>query len=142
LIYPAVYASSAIAPFLPSMEINGHILLDGAFSNPLPISEAVKHKMDVIIAVSFHERVEDKTNEYPLATWGNFWTRCAENSISAKTAQAISMHHYEIINIPVSFEENISLWSTNFIPYIFSKGREAVASKGNQILEAIRNFQS
>lgn len=52
----AVYASSSCFPLLPPIRIDGRWLIDGAFSSPLPVMEAVKRGMDVIIALDFTQQ--------------------------------------------------------------------------------------
>ena len=53
LVWEAAYASGALFPILPAIEIDGQFLIDGVYSSPLPIMEAVHEGMDVIIAMSF-----------------------------------------------------------------------------------------
>jgi NTE family protein len=56
LVADAVYASGALFPILPPIQIGGRWFVDGAYSSNVPIMEAVKRNIDVIITVIFEEK--------------------------------------------------------------------------------------
>lgn len=54
----AVYASMAILPFLPPLQMNGRCLFDGCFSSPLPIMPAVAFPADIHIVLEVLEELK------------------------------------------------------------------------------------
>ena len=56
LVADAVYASGAVFPILPPICIEGRWFVDGAYCSNVPVMEAVKRNMDVIIAVVLEEK--------------------------------------------------------------------------------------
>jgi NTE family protein len=64
LVCDALYASSALFPILPPIQIDGRWVRDGYYTSPLPVSEAVKHDMDVIIALTFFDPIDTGADNY------------------------------------------------------------------------------
>jgi NTE family protein len=139
LVWEAVYASSALYPIMPPIAINGRWLIDGAFSSPLPVLEAVKRNMDLIIAMSFEERVAELPNSF----LGFFMRSLSFNTrwlLRNQLALSIDLHHHEIIMINVVFHKLLRLRDVNEIPMILEVGAKAVEAQKTEILAAIKNF--
>ena len=139
LLCEAVYASGALFPLLPPLSIDGQLLMDGVYSSPLPVMEAVNQDMDVIIAMTYEERTtRDSKGFVPYfmrsVGYTQFWLQ------RSQVAMSVDLHHHEIVFINVVFDKFISLRSTRRIPEILEKGEQAVDSKKEEILEAIKNF--
>ena len=139
LLREAVYASGALFPLLPPLSIDGRLLMDGVYCSPLPVMEAVKQGMDVIIAMTYEERTtEDSKGFVPYfmrsVGYSQYWMQRSQVALS------VDIHHHEIIFINVVFDKFISLRSTRRIPEILEKGEQAVAPKQEEILAAIKNF--
>jgi NTE family protein len=135
----AIYASGAFFPVLPPLYIDGRWLGDGVYSAPVPVMEAVKRNVDVIIALDFKERV---TSE-PLGFLDCFYRHTGTAMETLKRSQmllSIEMHHYEIIVIQVEFDHSISLRNVEELPAIMAAGEDAVAQSQADILYAIQNF--
>jgi len=62
LLRETVYASSALFPIFPAIRIDDRWLIDGVYSAPLPIMQAVMEGMDVIIAMT-NEEVTQKESK-------------------------------------------------------------------------------
>jgi len=95
--------------------------------------------MDLIIAVSFEERV----TEPPDSFLGYFMRSLGFNVrwlLRNQLALSIDLHHHEIIMINVVFNKMISLREVNEIPMILELGAKAVAAEKDEILAAIKNF--
>lgn len=139
LLRDAVYASGALFPLLPGLQIDGRWLMDGIYSAPLPVLEAVNNDMDVIIAMTYEERTTVESRgfvPYFLRAHGYSHHWLQRN----QTALSVEMHHHEIIFINVIFDKFISLRSVRRIPEILEKGKLAVEQKKDEILAAIANF--
>ena len=140
LLWQAIYASGALYPLMPPIEINGRLLMDGVFSSPLPVMEAIHESMDVIIAMSFEEVTTQRSKGFVQTLMRNIdyshkWLLRNQNAIS------IDLHHYEIIFINVVFDRIIGLRSIHRIPEIRKIGENAVQEKKEEILAAIENFK-
>ena len=137
----AVYASSAVFPLLPPLEINGSWLGDGYYTSSLPVMEAVKRGMDVIIAVIFHDPINDKADSY-MDCLANYYTIQGNAVTRFQLALSINMHEHEIIIIKVPFRNPINMWDVHYIPEIIETGRLAIAERQADILTAIHSFAS
>jgi NTE family protein len=141
LLRDAVYASGALFPLLPGLQIDGRWLMDGVYSVPLPVLEAVNKDMDIIIAMTYEERTTVESRgfvPYFLRAHGYSHHWLQRN----QTALSVEMHHHEIVFINVIFDKFISLRSVRRIPEILEKGKMAVEDKKSEILSAIENFST
>jgi NTE family protein len=139
LLREAVYASGALFPLLPGLQIDGRWLMDGIYSSPLPVLEAVNNQMDIIIAMTYEERTTVESRgfvPYFLRAHGYSHHWLQRN----QTALSVEMHHHEIVFINVIFDKFISLRSVRRIPEILEKGKIAIEEKKEEILSAINNF--
>ena len=141
LLWQAVYASSALFPLLPALEVDGRWLIDGAYSSPLPIMEAVQEGMDVIIAMSFEELTTDPSKglvPYFMRTsdYMQRWLRRNQAALS------VDLHHHEIIFVNVVFDRYISFRATRRITQILETGDRVVEEHKNEILSAIKTYSS
>ena len=141
----SAYSSSALQPFLPPINIDGQWLVDGYYSSSVPLLQAVRRGMDIIIVIdvqtkaAYFKRFANKGNNF-LDFFNNFYLMTLSNSTSFQNSLAIGMHHHEIIYIDIPFYEAINMWDTDKLPMIFQVGKEAVDKVKTQIIEAIENF--
>jgi NTE family protein len=135
----AVYASGAFFPVLPPLYIDGRWLGDGVYSAPVPVLEAVKRNMDVIIALDFKERVTTEPQGV-LSCLYRYADTTMETLKRSQMFLAIEMHHYEIIVVEVSFDRSISLKNVEELPIILEAGEKAIDYHKEEILSALRNF--
>jgi NTE family protein len=141
LLTDAVYASGALYPALPLIRLNGRWLLDGAFSSPCPVMEAVKRNIDVIIALTIETRLSAEPESF-VELFNFSQSLCTNTLIKNQMAAAISMHHYEIIQINLRFNRPVEFWHLDAIPLVLEMGRKAVEAKKDEILSAINNFSA
>ncbi len=139
LIRDAVYASCAMFPMLPAIQIEDRWLIDGCYSAPLPLMEAVMEGMDVIIALSNEESsiTESRgffTNYFRCIQYGTNWLTRHHITVS------VDLHHNEIIFINTVHDRYISMNEVHRIPEILKAGEHAVNAKKAEILKAIENF--
>jgi NTE family protein len=139
LVRDAVYASSALFPILPALEIDGRWLMDGAYSSPLPVLEAIREGVDVVITISFEERTEAESRAF-VPYFMRAVGYSAQWLTRSQMALSVDMHHYELICINVVFDKFIGLRSVHRIPEILEAGEKAVEAKKDEILAAIEGF--
>lgn len=135
----AVYASGAFFPILPPLMIENRWLADGAYSAPVPVLEAVKRNMDVIIALDFAER----STAAPEGFLDCFQRYLDSSMTTLKRSQmllSLQMHHHEIVVIEVNFDKPVSFRDVQAMPTILAKGEEIIAEYKDTILQAIANF--
>jgi NTE family protein len=139
LLVDAVYASGSSYPALPPLQIDGRWLVDGGFSSPCPLIEAVKRNIDVIIVVSIETRMDTAPKSYvDMFNYGQ--SLCATQLIKNQMATAINLHHYEIIQVNVRFNHPVEFWDIEAVPFILETGRKSVEAKKEEIVSAINNF--
>lgn len=135
----AVYASSALFPIFPPVAYNGRVLSDGYYTSPLPVSEAVKRNMDVIIAMLFYDPVDEQADSY-IACLSNYYTIQGFATTRFQLAISMSMHDHEIIIIKVPFKNPVNIWDAHYIPEIIENGRVAIEARKEDILSAIESY--
>jgi len=136
----AIYASTAMYPMVPPIQFQGKWLVDGALTAPLPLMEAVKRNMDVVIAVIFNE----KNNPEPKQFFEGFYNIIASFARSLTQSQismAIDFHHYEIIFLNVTFDKRIEVTDSESMDDIIEAGRRAVHAKKEEILNTVQHFR-
>lgn len=135
----AVYSSGALWPLFPPSTFEGRTLIDGGYSLPLPIYEAIKEGMDVIIAMIFDERPTPNPTSFAVCLSNQVNTILRSLSRS-QTAMAIDMHHYETILIQFTMEPPDGI-SEESVPFVLETGRRMVNKQADAILRAIKDFQ-
>jgi NTE family protein len=139
LVADAVYASCAFFPAFPPLLIDGRYLGDGIYSSPVPVMEAIKRNMDVIIAMDFKEKVRTE----PQGFFSCFY-RHIDNTMRTLTRSqmflSIELHHHEIVIVEVNFDHTINPWDVHELPAIIEAGRQAVEENKTMILAAIMSF--
>ena len=135
----AVYASAAQFPFFPPYCINGKWLVDGVYSSPLPVLEAVRKGADIIIAVAIEQQVKLKSTSF-IEYFHHFISRSYTSTQKKQMALAIDIHHHEIVIINIHFEEVINMWDVEKLPLIMETGNKIIERKKEEILSAIESF--
>ncbi len=135
----AVYASCAFFPAFPPARIDGRYLGDGIYSAPVPVMEAIKRNMDVIIALDFKEKVKAK----PKGFFSCFYHHIDNTMRTLTRSQmflSFSLHHHEIVIVEVNFDHSINPWDVDELPAIIEAGKKAVEEHQSMILSAITGF--
>jgi len=135
----AIYASGAIFPILPPINIDGRWYTDGFYTSSLPVMEAVKRQMDIIIAVIFEDPIHPNPRGF-FSCFNNIYKIQSTAVTRYQMALSIDLHDYEIITIKVPFEKTIKMWDIDAVPKILDAGKQAVEKKKEEILEAVRSF--
>jgi NTE family protein len=134
-----VYASCALPPLLPPLRLDGRLLADAFYSATLPVLEAVKRDVDVVIALSTEELAVHPPKGL-IRFYMYAFTRALAVSQRLQTAMAIQLHHHEIVIVRVVFDRDIDVRDASEVPRVLDAGRRAVAAKRADILEAIANW--
>lgn len=135
----AVYASGAAYPLLPPASIQGRLLADGAFCSPLPVLEAVKRGMDIIVTVSLEERAAPEPSNI-MDCFLNMQRISQANLARNQLFAGINAHHYEIVSVCVSFEEAVSQRDVKKVPDILRIARKAVDERLDDVRAAMEGF--
>ena len=121
---------------LPPIQLEGRWLGDGVYSAPVPVAEAVRRRMDVILTLDFQERSTSTPRGF-----GNCFRHHIDNLVRSlvytQMHQAIEAHHYEIIPICIEFDHCINLRDAHEAPGILAAGERAVAENKDAILAAV-----
>ena len=134
-----VYSSGAIYPLMPPGYVDGKFLVDGSMFSPLPVMEAVKQDMDVIIAVYF----SDSCNDEPSGIWECFFNVSKiykKALLQSQIPLSIEMHNYEIIPIEIRHPNSLEVWEVERLPEILHAGRLAVSDNAQRIQDIINEF--
>lgn len=123
----AVRASISIPYIFPPHKLDGKFLVDGYLNDPLPIGVAIKEGADIIIAMGFESPYQERITS--LMRY-NFQISSITSNNLFKTNYAFHnlAHHFEIIPILPEFEQRISLFDTDKLPYVIKEG-ERVAEQ-------------
>lgn len=139
LVADAVYASGAMFPIIPPICIEGRWFVDGGFSSPIPVMQAVKHNMDVVIVVVFQERIAQDPKGFVECFW-NLPKIFTLSLLRSQISLSIDLHHHEIVIINVPFEKYIQIWDVDEVPTILDAGQKAVDQKKEEIFSLIKKF--
>ena len=139
LVADAVYASGASYPLLPPASIRGSLLADGSFCNPLPVLEAVKRGMDIIVTVSLEDRVAPEPSNI-LDCFLNMQRISQANLARSQLFAGINVHHYEIISIRVPFDEPVGQRDVKKVTDLLRAGRKAVDDRLDEVRAVIEGF--
>lgn len=139
LLSEAVKASTSSFPMLPACNIDDQWLIHGAYSSPLPILEALKKQMDIVIVCSVEEKFKYNSRSFLHYL---FRTQDYIQHATQKNQMALTMAMYdnEVVFVNSIFDDSKNINSANMLPNIYETGRKAVEHARNEIFEAISNF--
>lgn len=138
-VFDAIRASLAIPIIFPPWDVNGHLLIDGAASDPLPIDVAIQDGADIIIAMGF-----------PLDYRARFRSMTAvqeqlnsiymNNILSSTYAFYNLAHHAEIFPIIPEFDGALSMFDVDKIPSVIEQGERAARKQLPHIQRLLSSF--
>ena len=121
--WQAICASCSPLGLLPPLKINGQLLLDGAVSEPLPLSIAVERQAKVIIALGFENPYLDQVRSLPNYT-NQSRNVSVNHLLKAQIALTNLASESEIIPIIPKFGMIFGQTDAQKIPLIIDKGAE------------------
>jgi NTE family protein len=133
----AILASMALPMVFKPVNIDGRLLVDGYLADPLPVSVAMRHGSQVIVAVGFESPYQAK-----VSTAGRFAFQLsailANNLFRARLAFHSATHHSELLMVLPEFtKERVGLFSTEKLPYIVDEGEKAMQLQINYLSELL-----
>lgn len=127
-IVDALRASVAIPYIWSAWRHNGHLLIDGAASNPLPVDVPIRERVDIILAMGFESPLPGRIKSVSrYAFYIN--SLMTNNLLHANFAFHNAVHHAEIISIFPEFERPIRLFDTDQFPYVIEQGEKAMRAQ-------------
>jgi NTE family protein len=122
-VFDAVRASLAIPIIFPPWEVNGHLLIDGAASDPLPIDVAIQDGADVIIAMGF--TLDYRARFRSMTAVQEQLNSIYMNNILSSTYAFYNLaHHAEIFPIIPEFDGAVSMFDVEKIPEVIERGEQ------------------
>ena len=122
-VFDAIRASLAIPIIFPPWEVNGHLLIDGAASDPLPIDVAIQDGADIIVAMGFplgyRERFRSMT-----AVQEQLNSIYMNNILTSTYAFYNLAHHAEIFPIIPEFDGPILMFDVDKILDVIEHGEQ------------------
>ena len=122
-IYDAVRASIAIPIIFPPWEVDGHLLIDGAASDPLPIDVAIQDGADIIIAMGFPLSYRNRFRSI-TAVQEQLNSIYMNNILTSTYAFHNLAHHAEIFPIIPEFDGALSIFDVDKIPDVIQRGED------------------
>ena len=141
LIRSAVYASSAIYPFMSPERIGRELVMDGAFSNPIPVDIATNMGADLVIVITF-----DFLPDYAPSSLFRHFNNLFCHSIERKGLQKMQ-HHFsnfsgEVVHIDIILDSPVSIFETNRLDEILKRGKEVCQNYETEILDKYTSLLS
>jgi NTE family protein len=136
LLADAVYGSIALWPMLPPGRFQDRWLSDGGYSVAIPIIEALRRNIDVIIAIENREVLSRPQNNF-LARYSTFQTAMRRQIGRSLALLGTIMHHGELIVVDLQFPKPIDFDDIASLPLILEVGRKHAQEHRAQILAAV-----
>lgn len=127
-IVDAVRASIAIPLLLRPREIDGHLLMDGGASDPLPISIAIREGADIILAMGFESPPAESLDSLSKVA-GQAISTTVNHLLRSTYAFYSAVHHAEIIPLMPEFKQAVRLADTHLIPHIIEQGERVTEAE-------------
>ncbi len=133
----AVYGSIALWPMLPPGRFDGLWLSDGGYSVAVPIIEAWRRNIDVIITVENREALPQLQNNF-IARYSTFQTAMRREIGRSLALLGTVMHHGDMVVVDMEFPRAIDFDEIASLPLILETGHKYAQIHRSQILAAIR----
>jgi len=121
----ALRASISIPYIWLAWQVNGQLLMDGSLSNPMPVDVAIREGAQIILAMGFESPYPRRVKS--LSRFAFHINSVMTNNLFQSNFAFHNLAHYaEIIPIMPEFEQEITLFDTDKIPYVISQGEKAM----------------
>lgn len=138
LLSEAVYASSAILPFYPPIKMGDKWLVDGVFSESLPLKIVLEEQSDLIIVMDPQMPAISDEKSFMLY-YAQFIQKALKKASAPRTALAYDLHDSEIVVLPVKMRHK---WRDNsadsLLKQLLDASRTSVSEKEELIFNAMR----
>lgn len=129
----ALRASMAVPFLFPPVRIDGQRLVDGAVSDPLPVSAALDAQ--VVVTLGFEGRMPRRINR-PSRLVANVSTALLNNLMRARL-DAAAARGQRLVPITLALDREVGLWQTDALPDIFRAGQRAAEAQLHEIRAAL-----
>lgn len=133
LIADVAYASSAMLPFYPPIQIKDKWLGDGIMSEGLPLKSILDEKADLIISVEGNSVSMAQPRQF-ISHYSSFVQHAISFASKPRTALIYDLHHDELIIIPIDIVKFPGSKSGSVIDDIVSEARKKVFDREQMIL--------
>jgi NTE family protein len=137
----AVYGSVALWPMLPPGKFDEMWISDGGYSVAVPIIEAWRRNIDVIIAIENREHLPRLQNNF-IARYSTFQTAMRRQVGRSLALLGTVMHHGELIVVDLEFPRTIDFDEIASLPLILEVGHKHAELYRSQIVAAVRGRPS
>jgi NTE family protein len=137
----AIRASICIPYIWQPWPLGDRLLIDGAYSNPMPVDVAIKERMDIILAVGFESPLPKSVKSISRFAF-HLNSIQTNNLFKANYAFHSLAHHSEIVLILPQFNRPINLFSTDQIPYVIEQGELATKEQVPYIRRLLDEYTS
>jgi NTE family protein len=126
----ALRASMAVPFIFPAVHFEGHRLVDGVMSDPLPIAAAFD--ADVVVTLGLQGALPRRVDR-PSRLVAQATTTLINNLQEARLAQARASGR-AMVCIELALERRVGLWETAAMPYLVDAGRRAATAQLPHVL--------
>ena len=137
LLADAVYASSAILPFYPPIQIEKKWLVDGVFSETLPLKIVLDEHSDLIIIMDPMMPTVSDENSF-MFYYAQFVQKALKKAAGPRSALAYDLHHSEIVVVPVKMRHKWDNTSDSMLKQILDVSRKSISEKEVAIFGGMR----
>ncbi|MDK2957771.1 MAG: hypothetical protein PWQ57_3269 [Desulfovibrionales bacterium] len=137
----AVYAAGALYPLMPPLPLADLLLADGSYSSPLPVMEAVKRGMDIIIAVTAADVHQEEPSGF-LECFMHVIRHSAGHLQRSQSALSVDMHHHEILHVVAPVTQQVSFWDIEKLEFVLACADRAAQDSLPEIQRQIQSFRS
>lgn len=134
LLAECTYASCALYPVLPPIQLGNKWLVDGGYSTATPILEASKMGCNKIISVSFEETPLTEPNNI-FEYYMDFVSQIFYKNSQRQNAFTVNYHQNDILFINIFFDKNINFIDVDCLDYIYEVTFNAIQRKKHEIID-------
>lgn len=132
----AIYASSAILPFYPPIRIDNKWLVNGTFTEFLPLEFLLRSQSDVIIIID-PDIPATPVDHSLMIYYAQFIQKALKRSSTARSLLMHELQNSEIIIIPVKLESMRAVTLDRQLEAILSTSRQAISNKEEIIFNSL-----
>ena len=118
----AIYASCALFPVFPPLEIGGRSLVDGVFSASLPVIEAAKRTSAPILAASFEPGAYHREDRNMLQQLYSLVSRASLEKDRLQNLVLLHSFDNDVYFMRYVFEKRIRIWNIQMVREIMAQG--------------------
>lgn len=139
-VWEAVRASVAMPFLIPPWPVDGHQLMDGGASDPLPVDVAIREGAEIIIALGFESPLLPAVGSaVALALQTSAITM---NHLLKSTFAFYNLaHHAEVVPILPVFDRRVGVADTHLTPWIIEQGEIAAERELPYLRKILRSAE-